>query len=238
MRTHPALVLASLLTAAPALAAPTTVPGAAPLPGQPNVVVSGVPTVPPALTERLAQYLETRGALLLDVSRDGRQMLISTRFADTAQLHVVEQPMGARSQLTFGKEPISQARFHPADPNILFFLRDTGGGEFYQVYRFDRRAGRSELLTDGKSRHEALVMSEDGKQLAWAGTGRNGKDSDVYVASTAEPSKALRLTEEAGTWSPLSFSRDGKRLLLQQFRAVDDSDLHVVELATGERRQL
>ncbi|MCI0571102.1 MAG: alpha/beta fold hydrolase, partial [Myxococcaceae bacterium] len=34
------------------------------------------------------------------------------------------------------------------------------------------------------------------------------------------------------------FSRDGKRLLLQQFRAVDDSDLHVVELATGERRQL
>jgi dipeptidyl aminopeptidase/acylaminoacyl peptidase len=234
---HPTLLLAALLPLL-ASAAPTTVPGAAPLPGQPNVVVSGVPEVPAALAERMGQYLETRRVTLLDVSRDGRQVLVTTRFAESAQLHLVEQPLGARTQLTFGREPIRDARFHPGDAKTLFFLRDVGGAEFFQLYRLDRRSGRAQLLTDGKSRHEALVVSHDGGQLAYAGTGRTGKDSDVYVASTSEPAKARRVTEEAGTWYPLDFSRDGKRLLLQQFRAIDDSDLHVVDLATGERRQL
>jgi hypothetical protein len=131
------------------------VPGIAPLTGQPNLLASGVPEIPPELRRRVLQYLETRAANLMDVSPDGKQVLISTRFGETNQLHVVEQPLGARYQLTFTPEPIGTARFHPTDPRFLFFLQDVGGGEFYQVYRLDRRTGRSELLTDGKSRHEA-----------------------------------------------------------------------------------
>ena len=70
-------------------------------------------------------------------------MLISTRFGDTNQLHVVAAPMGARTQLTFGREPIVQARFLPGDPNVLYYLQDVGGGEFFQVYRLERRSGRT-----------------------------------------------------------------------------------------------
>jgi len=35
-------------------------------------------------------YLEARSANLTDVSGDGKQVLIATRFADTHQFHVVE----------------------------------------------------------------------------------------------------------------------------------------------------
>ncbi len=146
--------------------------------------------------------------------------------------------MGARTQLTFGAEPIRTARFLPGNPQIVFFLRDIGGGEFFQVYRLDRTTGKSELLTDGKSRHEALTVSADGQWIAYAGTGRNGKDTDVYLAPTQRPREARRLTELAGTWYPTGFSRDGKRLLVMQFRAADDSDLHVVEVQSGQRRQI
>ncbi|PTL84646.1 alpha/beta fold hydrolase [Vitiosangium sp. GDMCC 1.1324] len=222
----------------PASPAPSTVQGIAPLTGQPNLLASGVPAVPPELRKRVLQYLESRSANLMDVSQDGKQVLISTRFADTNQLHVVEQPMGARFQLTFTPEPINTARFLPTDPNVLFFLQDVGGGEFFQVYRLDRRNGRSELLTDGKSRHEELAVSDDGRWLAYGGTGRNGKDTDVYVAPTDNPKQARRITESEGTWYPVGFSRDGSKLLVTQFRAADDSDLHVVDVKTGERRQL
>ena len=241
-------LLVSLLTGAPAALAqpaqkpaaqaPTTVQGAAPLPGQPNLLASGVPAIPPELRKRVLQYLESRSANLMDVSQDGKQVLLSTRFADTNQLHVVEQPLGARFQLTFTPEPINTARFHPNDPNTVFFLQDVGGGEFFQVFRLDRRNGRSELLTDGKSRHEVLSLSDDGKWLAYGGTGRNGKDTDVYVAPMENPKQARRLTEAEGTWYPGHFSRDGSKLLITQFRAADDSDLHVVDVKTGERRQL
>ncbi|KFE68174.1 alpha/beta fold hydrolase [Hyalangium minutum] len=232
------LLVSLLATQAPPAAAPSTVPGVTPLPGQPNVLISGVPAVPPELESRIHQYLESRAAQLLDVSGDGQQVLISTRFAEVNQLHLVEMPMGARTQLTFTSEPISQAQFLPGAPNILFYLQDVGGGEFFQVFRWDRGTGRSELLTDGKSRHEALRLSEDGKWLAYSNTSRNGKDTDVYVAPTDNPRQARRLTELEGTWYPVDFSRDGTKLLIQQFRSVADSDLHVVDLKTGERRQL
>jgi hypothetical protein len=66
------------------------VPGIAPLPGQPNLWVSNVPSVPPELRQRVDLYLEARSANLADVSGDGKQVLIATRFADTHQLHVVD----------------------------------------------------------------------------------------------------------------------------------------------------
>jgi len=236
--TKPATATPPAAPAAASAAAPSTVPGVTPLPGQPNLLISGVPGVPPALESRVHQYLESRAAQLLDVSGDGQQALISTRFAEVNQLHLVEQPMGARTQLTFTDEPIFQARFLPGAPNILFYLQDVGGGEFFQVYRLDRGTGRSELITDGKSRHEALRLSEDGKWLAYANTSRNGKDTDVYVAPTDNPRQARRLTELEGTWYPMDFSRDGSKLLIRQFRSAADSDLHVVDLKTSERRLL
>jgi dipeptidyl aminopeptidase/acylaminoacyl peptidase len=235
-------LLVALLSAAPT---PPTKPAAAPvadlkpLPGLPQMLTSGVPEVPPALRKRVGQYLEARTAAFLDASDDGRQVLISTRFGDTNQLHVVASPMGARTQLTFGSEPITQARFQPGNPGVLYYLQDVGGGEFFQVFRFERSSGRSQLLTDGKSRHEALLLSEDGKQLAYAGTGRNGKDTDVYVAPTsAAPAAARRVTELEGTWYPVEFSQDGTKLLVTRYRAADDGELHVVDLRTGARTQL
>jgi len=220
------------------LEAPSQVPGIAPLPGQPNLWVSNVPPVPPELRQRLDQYLEARAATLADLSGDGKQVLISTRFADTNQLHVVEMPMGARTQLTFTDEPINQARFQPGNPQVIYYLQDRGGGEFFQLFRLDRRTGRSALLTDGKSRHESLRVSRDGRWLAYSGTGRNGKDTDVYVAPTSDPRQARRLTEAEGMWLPMDFSADGSKLLVTQSRAVDDADLHVVDVQSGERRQL
>lgn len=232
-------LLVSLLTAqVQPSAAPSTVPGVTPLPGLPNVLVSGIPAIPPEVEARVRPYLETRAALILDVSDDGKQALISTRFAEVNQLHLVEMPMGARTQLTFTPEPISEARFLPGSPGMIFYLQDIGGGEFYQVFRLDRSTGRSELLTDGKSRHEALRVSQDGQWLAYGNTARNGRDTDVYVAPTANPRQARRLTELEGTWYPVDFSRDGTKLLIKQFRSVADADLHVVDLKTGERRQL
>jgi dipeptidyl aminopeptidase/acylaminoacyl peptidase len=238
-------LLVSLLAAqaqpaapAPAPTAHSTVQGIAPLPGLPNVLVSGVPAVPPELKRRVHQYLESRSGQLVDVSDDGKQVLISTRFAEVSQLHVVEMPLGARTQLTFTPEPIFQGVFLPGNPNILFYLQDVGGGEFFQVFRLDRTTGRSELLTDGKSRHEALQVSKDGKWLTWASTARNGKDTDVYVAPIDNPRQARRVTEAEGTWYPGDIASDGSKMLVTQFRAVADSDLHVVDLKTNERRQL
>ena len=233
------LIAAVLILGSSSYAATSSIPGLEPVPGNANLLAGGIPPIPPELKSRVSQYLNMRSATALDQTDDGSQVLISTRFASTAQLHLVERPLSDRRQLTFTDEPITTAHFLPGDPQTIFYGQDVGGGEFFQLYRLDRRAGRSELLTDGKSRHEALVLSRDGKMLAYAGTGRNGTDTDVYAAETRNPRQAKRITELAGSWHPLEFSpADSNQLLITQYRSARDADLHLVNLTTGARRQL
>ena len=217
---------------------PSAVPGMAAVAGNANLLQSGMPEVAPDLAARVLRYQNARGAGLLDVRPDASEVLIATRFAETAQLHLVDRPMGARTQITFDEEPIAAARFVPGDPHSMLYLRDVGGGEFHQVYRYDRRAGEAELLTDGKSRHTGLLVSRDGRRFAYSGTGRNGKDSDVYMADLAAPRQARRVVEESGTFEPVDFSPDGTKLLVRQYRSIEDADLHVVDVATGARTQI
>ena len=241
----PAAASLLLLTQAPAATPPRAETAARvsslpvePAPGLPRVLVSGVPAVPADFEAWLAPYTEVRSALLADAGDDGKAVLILTRFSSVNQIHRVAAPLGAREQLTFGKEPVSKARWLPGDSRTVFFLQDVGGREAFQLHRLDTRTGQSQVLTDGKSRHETFTLSRDGRRLAYSGTGRNGTDTDVYLAEVASPSTARRVTEEAGTWLPVDFSPDGERLLVKQMRAIDDSDLWVVDLKTKARTRV
>jgi dipeptidyl aminopeptidase/acylaminoacyl peptidase len=218
---------------------PPPAPELRPAPGYPTVLASGLPPLPPELVRRVLQYGQTRSATLYDVSEDGQRLLIGTRFGRTEQLHRVSQPLGMREQLTFLEEPVGQAAFLPGDPLTLFFLEDTGGGELYQLERLDLRTGHAERLTDGKSRHESFVLSRDGRWIAYSGTGRNGKDADVYLAEVADAHNPRRLTELEGSWLPLEFSPDGKHLLVGlRGGALAFTDVTLVEVSSGARRAL
>ena len=209
-----------------------------PAPGLAQVLVSGVPEVPADFAAWLEPYNAERSAQLADSGDDGKALLILTRFANAAQLHRVSMPLGMREQLTFGKEPVAKAAWLPGDPRTVFFLQDVGGAEFFQLYRQNLRTGQRQLLTDGKSRHETFVLSDDGRRLAYSGTGRNGADTDVYLADVASPTTAHRLTEESGQWFPVDFSPDGERLLVATDRAIGDADLWLFDLKAGSRVRL
>jgi dipeptidyl aminopeptidase/acylaminoacyl peptidase len=232
------MLILALVLAAATETPPSSIEGMEPVASVPSLLQSGLPPIPEGLRARTSQYLSARSAILADVSDDGNTLLISTRFASTSQLHVVEMPLGMRTQVTFADEPVTRARFQPGDPQTVWYLQDKGGGEFFQLFRLDRHTGRSEMLTDGKSRHGALTISRDGKRIAFSGTQRNGKDTDVYLAETATPRDARRLTEAEGTWEPLEFSPDAHKLLVRHERSVQDADLFSLEVASGKLTQL
>ena len=74
-------------------------------PGE-NLLADGLPPIPAALAGDVRRYTESRSAGLADWHPQRRELLISTRFGNTNQLHVVQAPGGARSQITFFDEPI------------------------------------------------------------------------------------------------------------------------------------
>lgn len=227
------------LAAAAALLCAGAAPARAQLPPSPfdqshdHLVLQGVGPVDPRLAARLARYTGAREASFLDWLPDG-SMLISTRFADVAQIHRVVAPLGMREQLTYYSEPVSVAAA-PAIGSMGFaFLKNDEGDENAQVYYYRFAEHDARELTHGKARHGALVWSHDGKQLAFFGTERNGDTDDIYVADIAAGT-APRLVAAAqqGSWSPLDWSLDGQKLLLLQSVSAVESHLYLADVATG-----
>ena len=204
-----------------------------------NLVVEGVPAISAGLRRDVARYLEFRAAAFQSWHPIRREMLVTTRFAETPQLHLVKTPGGARRQITFGTEPVGAARFRPKAGDFAIFSQDSGGGEFYQLYRHDFHDGRNTLLTDGKSRNTGARFSNSGLHLAYTSTRRTGKDNDLWVMLPTDPKTDRLLCENAGGgWSVLDWSPDDSLLLVLQYLSINESHLHLVDARTGKRSQL
>src|SRR3954468_22744551 len=78
-----------------------------------NLVVDGIAAIPASRPDEVRRYTESRPANFADWHPARREMLISTRFGNTAQVHQVKMAGGARTQLTFFNEPIANASFDP-----------------------------------------------------------------------------------------------------------------------------
>src|SRR5688500_2872740 len=177
-----------------------------------NLVIEGIPKIPVALADEIRPYTEFRGAGVSDWHPTRREMLIYTQFADTPQVHHVKFPGGARTQLTFFREPVGGSSYEPTRGDFFVFSRDVGGNEQHQKYRFDVATGAVALLTDGKSRNTGGVWSNAGDKLAYGSTRRNGQDVDLWVMNPADPKSDKMLAQlQGGGWQPLDFSRDDRQ---------------------------
>jgi dipeptidyl aminopeptidase/acylaminoacyl peptidase len=204
-----------------------------------NLIVEGVPAIPASLVGTAGRYGSFRNATLVDWSPTGREMLVATRFADTAQLHLVKMPGGERQQLTFFTDAVGNGRFHPNGGDYIVFSKDVGGGEWYQLYRYDVASGDVTLLTDGKSRNLMGSWSSNGDQIAYMSTRRTGKDTDLWVMNPADPKSDHLLTKlEGGGWGPEDWSPDDSKILLKEEISLNEAYLWLVDTKTGEKTTL
>jgi dipeptidyl aminopeptidase/acylaminoacyl peptidase len=233
-RSVPALLLSVPLAVSAAAAQ-----GATLVPGE-NLVVQGVPAIPASLAAEVRRYTEARAASFADWHPTRREILVSTRFGNVPQLHRVAAPGGARTQLTFFDEPIGAAVYEPREGRSFLFLKDVGGNEFAQIYRYDMADGRVTQLTEGERAQNALpVWNHAGTQVAYWSTRRNGADRDVWVMDPADPSTARMVMQNTGGgWFVGDWSPDGRSLVVQEYESINRSHLWMVDVASGARTPL
>ena len=204
-----------------------------------NLIADGMPPIPAELENAAARYLEFRSAAFLGWHPLRREMLISTRFADTPQLHQVKAPGGARRQMTFLKEPVLSGGYRPKTGECIVFSQDAGGNENFQFHRLDPSTGQVTLLTDGKSRNTGAAWSDDGRLLAHASNARNGTDADIWILDPDKPEARKMVCEvKGGEWSVQDWSPDGKNLLLMEFISANESHLWLAGLDNGKKERL
>ncbi|MBA3850530.1 MAG: peptidase S9, prolyl oligopeptidase, partial [Opitutus sp.] len=205
-----------------------------------NLVVEGIPAIPASIAEDVKRYTESRSASFAGWHPTRLELLISTRFGNTPQLHLVSAPMGARKQLTFFDEPVGSGGFDQLKGEFFLFSRDRGGNEFSQLHRYDLADGRVTLLTDGgRSQNGFGTWSPDYRLRSYGSTRRNGADRDIYVMDPRDPKGTDRLVLQVsgGGWGVQDWSPDGRTLLVGEYVSVNESHLWFVDVATGEKRE-
>jgi len=118
-----------------------------------------------------------------------------------------------------------------------------GGSDTAQIYFYAREPGREvgaiKRLTDGHSLNGAPVWSNDGRQLAFCSTARNGVNYDVYLVDPgADAPPRLALALDGGAWYPLDWSPDDRLLLLKNYVSINESNLYIADVATGIKRRI
>ncbi len=200
---------------------------------QGNLVVENIPDIPESVAQRLQQYQNARSASVADWHPAGEQLLIRTRFGETAQLHQVDHPLGMRQQITFFEEPVGAGRYSPSpDHRGFLFTKDEGGNEFAQLFWYDSETNNYQMLSDGESRNSNGTWSNQGDRFAFTSTRRTGQDFDIYVSSMNNPKQAELLVDESnGAWSATDWSPDDQRLTVMQYQSAAKANLYTLNVA-------
>jgi dipeptidyl aminopeptidase/acylaminoacyl peptidase len=205
-----------------------------------NLVVDGVPAISTSIISEVKSYTESRGASLVSWHPKKKEILISTRFGNSSQLHQVKMPGGDRQQITFFDEPVAGAIYEPINGDYFIFNKDIGGNEFGQLYKFDVNTKKVTLLTDGKrSQNGGIVWNKKENTIAYSSTSRNGSDRDFYVMNPNNPSSNKLVGQNTGGgWSIVDWSINDEQLLVQEGLSINESRLYILDIKTGNKTRL
>ena len=216
----------------------------------PALLVQGAPPVPQALADALAPYADFAGHALADWHPQRREMLVMHRPAggNTAQLYRLAGPLAQPELLTDAADPIHRAWYTPGDGDAIVLARGSGGDEAFQLYRLDLPGRQQTLLTDPAQRHRldawlhrrplALVSSLPLDRSAPDGR-RAQVSTTLWLMDPARPGQRQALADlPGGGWAASAVSPDDRHAALLRYRSAGESEVWLLDLASGQRRLL
>jgi dipeptidyl aminopeptidase/acylaminoacyl peptidase len=189
----------------------------------------------------MEQFFATRRfSSVLAFSADGTHLLFAGNISGQFNLWRVPVEGGWPDQLTsFSDETVRGVGVSPTDGRIVL-CADHDGDEFHQLYLLDSDHGWPDKLTDEPEVQHYVggaAWSPDGTKFAYAANASTPSDMEVWVRDAA--SGETRAVFGQGMFSfPGRFSPDGSKLLALDFRNNSDASIHLVDLETGETREL
>ncbi len=205
-----------------------------------QLVLEDVPAIPGGLADRLDRFQQLTSSEMAEWSLDGKTLYLRGNHRGVAQLQALG---GARQDprlLTRLDEPVREVVRQPRGELLAFTLNE-GGSAYDQLHLLDPGTGEVRALTNTPGAlNNRMVWDQEGRRLAYRSTRRNGASNDIWLLDIDAP-EAARLVFEApdgALWKPVAFTRDGRRLLLQQYGGITDSRIHLLNLDDGSRREL
>jgi dipeptidyl aminopeptidase/acylaminoacyl peptidase len=216
----------------------------------PALHLEGVPPIPASLLERAQRYSAVSGHALVDWHPKRREMLVSHRApgASTTQLFRLRAPMASPEALTDGRDPVSSARWEPREGRYIVFARGSGGDEAFQLFRLDPDTHVSTQFTLSGQRHgligwikshsTAIVASVPLDRTATEGRRVELVTSLSLIDPLLPASRRVLAELPGGGWFGGEVSPDEKQLAITHYLSAAESEVWLIDLASGQRRRV
>jgi len=205
-----------------------------------QLVLDNVPPIPADLAARLERYQQLTAREMVGWSADGETLYIRGEEDGVTQLKALDGPGDAPRRLTALDEPVREVAPQPGG-GLLAFTLSRGGDAFEQIHLLDPATGHVRALTDTpRALNNRMVWDQDGRRLAFRSTRRNSAANDLWLLDVADPGRVRMIlaAPDGALWKPVAFTRDGRRLLVQQYLGITDSRIHLLDLDSGALRRL
>jgi len=192
-----------------------------------------------AMSFDVARYLSVRSAYGASWGPDGETLAFLLDTTGVPQLWTLEEPGGWPDQRTAFEERVTFVDASPSRREVTFGM-DQGGNERTQLHRLDLDTGEIDDWTRApEAKHRWGGWDGAGDRFAFASNRRKEAVFDVYVQDRTDRGEEARLVAEGEGWLSLAgWSPSDDRLLVHEARSSFDHDLHALDLATGDLRQL
>lgn len=169
---------------------------------------------------------------------DGQRVLYVSNVSGQFNLWSVGIDGGRPEQLTtFIDHAVREVAV--SEDGTVLFIADRDGDEFTQLYRIAAGGGWPEQLTDLEQVQHQIspdAWAPGGGRFAFAANSRRPEDTEVFVQD--EGGEPRYLFGEGKYAFAASFSPDGGLLLALDFRSNSDISLYVVDVESGDEREL
>ena len=215
-----------------------------------NLHVEGIPPLPASIAVDVARYSDFRGQGFAGWHPLRPEMLVTYRGTgrDTVQIHRVNAALAQPEPLTDFADPVRSASFDPLTGESVVFERSSGGDEASQIYRLVTTTGQVTQISEPGERHDMQAWLRRSARLLYlsvpldrtaGGQRREAIEQRLTLVDPAEPAARRRVAVlPGGGWSVAAVSWSDRQATLTRFLSAAQSEVWLLDLASGERRQL
>jgi len=211
------------------------------VPRPPAISTEGVPRVPwrPVFKTFSAMKRMMTPTMFAAWYPSERRMLIYASSRLTLQPHVLSEPGGQPEKPIFLPNIPEEIWFNPdANKNYFVFSMDVDGDERYQLYRFNLSDQTYHLFTDGSSTNVPGYFNREGDSFAYISSQYLGRETDIHIIDPAHPESEKVVYQAKRDFRVGYFSPAGNQLLVSELISKDESRLHILDIETGEMKDL
>jgi dipeptidyl aminopeptidase/acylaminoacyl peptidase len=210
-----------------------------------NLLVDGIPPIPKVIADRVAAYTEFRATAVVAWHPSKAGMVVRRRASNTNQLFYLPSAGAVPEQLTDFPDAVGSASFQPKKGEFILFEKGRGGNEVFQIFRMDLASKTVIALTSDKERASFQGWNRAGDRILYTTVGidRNNTsrkpETRLHLVDPLNPdSTQLVATFERTGYGNFRFAPGDKRLVFGESVSVNESNIWILDLETGERSRV